>query len=155
MKHYEVKNLKKNLDTVVQYIDEHKLTNAYLNYGLIRNSKIIAKAIEAIDEATPARLKELETKMYQLGVTKFEKLEGKEKKLSAELSEIDKQNKTFNLGYLGVTEEEREERNKLAKEYAEFLNLENDVVFYYLDFEGIKDINIEIQYWDILDNFIK
>jgi hypothetical protein len=155
MKHFEIKNLKRNLDALVQYVADNKVTNPYLNYGLIRNSKIIAKAVEVIDEATPAQLKELETKMYQDGLKEFEKLTGKAKTDASKLSEIDKQNKVFSLGFLQSTEEERETRNKLVKEYNDFLSLDNDTVFYNLNFEGLKDINIEIQYWDILDNFIK
>lgn len=155
MKHFEIKGLKRNLDALIQYVSDNKVTNPYLNYGLIRNNKILSKAVEIIDEATPAQLKEVETKMYQEGVKEFDKLTGKAKLEASKLSELDKQNKIFSLGFLQSTQEEKDTRNKLVKEYNDFLGLENDTVFYNLDFEGLKDVNIEIQYWDILDNFIK
>ena len=155
MKHFEIKNLKRNLDMLIQHVSDNKVTNPYLNYGLIRNNKIIAKVVETIDEATPTQLKEIETKMYQDGIKEFDKLTGKAKTETSKFTEIEKQNKIFSLGFLQSTEEEKEIRNKLVKEYNDFLNLEDDTILYNLNFEGLKDLNIEIQYWDILDNFIK
>jgi len=99
MKHFEIKNLKINLDNLLQHIVESKITNSYLNYGLIRNNKILTKAVENIDEASPKQLKEIETSIYQNGLKEFEKLVKKEKLEIENLSEIGKQNKIFNLGF--------------------------------------------------------
>lgn len=154
MKHFEVKNLSKDLDILLQYIVDNKITNAYLNYGLIRNTKILAKAVSIIDEAIPARLKELESAMYEEGLKKFEKLEKKDTTLTA-LPQETKQSRIFNIGYTEATVEDRKERDDLITDYNNFLSTENDIVLYTIGFEGVKDINIELKYWNILDNFIK
>lgn len=155
MKHFEIRNLKKNLDILIEYVDKNKITNPYLNYGLVRNSKILTKATENIDSAAPEKLKELESKMYQDGLKEFEKFTGKVKAELAKLTETEKQNKVFNLGLSLATEEDKTLRTKLAEEYNKFLELENDTVLYNLNFEGLSTLDMEIQYWGILDLFIK
>lgn len=153
MKHFEIRNLSKELDSLLQYILDNKITNSYLNYGLVRNAKILSKAAALIEGAIPTRLKEIETEMFQSGLKKY--LESPGEIVSKEYSEAEKNANVFNIGYETSTQEIKDERELLMKDYNVFLDIESDTELYYIKFEGVKDIQMELPYWNILDNFIK
>lgn len=155
MKHVEIKNLKLNLDVLIQAVADNKITNSYLNYGLIRNNGILTKAVEVIESSLPTEVKDLEIQMYQAGLKAYEAMPTKTKNEIDKLVLADKNNRIFNMGFALASNEDKEKRNKLTNDYNTFLELDNDTELYYLDFSKLSDIDLEIKYWGILNYFIK
>lgn len=155
MKHIDVQNLKKELDILLTAIADQKITNSYLNYGLIKNLKVLSKADSIIGEAIPKRLTELEKECFEIGKKKFDELPKDQMESIQKLNQNIVNDYIFNLGYKEFSEEDKEEHTNLKKDFVTFLELDDDAILYELDFEKLNDIDLELKYWVILEKFIK
>lgn len=156
MKHIEVQTLKEELDILMTAIAEQKITNSYLNYGLIKNLKILTKANSLITEAISKDLIEMEKEFFEVGKKKFQELP-KETQDALNQSSNSRilNNYIFNLAYETASKKDIEKYTKLKEEYITFLNLEDDVILYTLDFSKLNEVDLELKYWAILEKFIE
>lgn len=155
MKHVDVQNLKKELDLLLNAIAEQKITNSYLNYGLIKNLKILSKAESIIIEAIPKKLTELEKECFEKGKIKFEELPKDQTEAIQKLNQNLINDYIFNLGYKEFSDKDKKEHTKLKKDFVTFLELEDDILLYELDFNKLDTIDLELKYWVILEKFMK
>ena len=140
MKNYEIPTLAENINKIINHVNETKNKNFNLNYGLTKNSKRLKVALKEIDANIPAELKELEDKVWVAAKEEAEK---------------NNQEISFDLGLSVLTEEENKTRTELLATFNEFLNYENELDLYYFDAEKCEDFNLEIEFVDLLTDFIR
>lgn len=140
MKNYEIPTLAENINKVIDHVKETKNKNFNLNYGLTKNSKRIQTALKEIESNIPAQLKDLENKVWVAAKEEAEK---------------NNQEVNFELGLSALTEEENKSRLELLANFNEFLNYENELDIYYFDAENSIDFNLDIEFVDLLTDFIR
>lgn len=140
MKNYEIPTLAENINKVIDHVKETKNKNFNLNYGLTKNSKRIQTALKEIESNIPAELKDLENKVWVAAKEEAEK---------------NNQEVNFELGLSALTEEENKSRLELLANFNEFLNYENELDIYYFDAENSIDFNLDIEFVDLLTDFIR
>lgn len=140
MKNYEIPTLAENINKVIDHVKETKNKNFNLNYGLTKNSKRIQTALKEIEANIPAELKDLENKVWVAAKEEAEK---------------NNQEVNFELGLSALTEEENKSRLELLANFNEFLNYENELDIYYFDAENSEDFNLDIEFVDLLTDFIR
>lgn len=140
MKNYEIPTLAENINKVIDHVKETKNKNFNLNYGLTKNSKRIQNALKEIESNIPAELKDLENKVWVAAKEEAEK---------------NNQEVNFELGLSVLTEEENKSRLELLANFNEFLNYENELDIYYFDAENSIDFNLDIEFVDLLTDFIR
>lgn len=140
MKNYEIPTLAENINKVIDHVKETKNKNFNLNYGLTKNSKRIQTALKEIESNIPAELKHLENKVWVAAKEEAEK---------------NNQEVNFELGLSALTEEENKSRLELLANFNEFLNYENELDIYYFDAENSIDFNLDIEFVDLLTDFIR
>ena len=157
MKHILVKDLKNALDELTAYMAKKEIVASTINYAIIRNNRILAAAVEDLEKAIPARLKELETSFFKKGEELYEALPKEEQEQIKNTTAQEKNNIIFSMGINTAPEEEKEERTNLYKAYDEFLNEESDVKLFFVKYKDAEsiDIKLPIREWSILEHFVK
>lgn len=152
MKHIDVQNLQYQLGALINYCVEKKVTNLHLNYGLKKNVTIVDNAIKEIRDGISTELIDLETKIVELGKAENDKKKEEGVEFPNFLQALDVNLKT---GLTLASEEDAARYDVLIKEYRAFLEEESDIQLYKIDMDKLDGVELEFNYVEILDKFLK
>lgn len=163
MKHAEVIFAEEIIGDLIEYFAMNKVNNFPLHYGLQKNLERITKAANLIRKGAAPDLIELEKKAYELASKAFEKEQASaakeaEKNPGAEAQPAPNRPKDGELvmkGFALLSKKEKEQHANLLKEYNEFLQQENDLEIFYIDYERISSLDLDFAMSSKLALFVK
>lgn len=147
MKNQEVKDLKTQLESLINYCIENDVKNFTLHRLLQKNLRIITAAIAEVNADIDPELIELEHKMFSAAKEKFIALPKEEQDLVPNL---------FLLGHDAASEEDKKRHAELMVGFNALMDEESDIKLFILeDVSKVEQANLNFEYHSILENFLK